>query len=154
MTPAALTSPRKGSGTKAERARMYARVHDDLANVKKKNFAERALHLRCHEYLTYAMPRDAFWFHPTSEGKRTPREGAMLKRLGAIAGIPDLIIFWNGFAFGIELKSEDGRITPAQRATHEAMGRAGVRIRVCRSVNEVSDALTAWGIPNRARVAA
>ena len=66
------------------------------------------------------------FFHVPNGGRRTKAEGSIFKSLGVRPGVPDLIILLPGArtAF-IEIKSDKGRLSPAQKAfrnTAEAMG--------------------------------
>jgi hypothetical protein len=54
-----------------------------------------------------AVPNAFFW-HPFSGGFRKPKEAAIYKGLGAIAGLPDVIIVKDGRIFAIELKTHAG----------------------------------------------
>jgi hypothetical protein len=50
------------------------------------------------------------WCHVPNEGKRTPRLGAHMKRLGLKAGVPDVLVFdFDGYGVAIELKRVGGR---------------------------------------------
>lgn len=85
------------------------------------------------------------WCHPPNGGNRTARTGALMKSMGAKAGVPDVLIFngvlstllqsWVGMA--IELKVGKNKPTPAQLKWHEDLRRCGWRVEVCRTVDEV-----------------
>lgn len=97
------------------------------------------------------------WCHVPNGGKRTARTGALMKSMGAKAGIADVLIFtpfidpgedecdrhlndirgnWiTGLA--IELKVGKNKPTPAQLKWHEDLRRCGWRVNVCRTVDEV-----------------
>lgn len=96
------------------------------------------------------------WTHFPAGGYRLTRAAqARLSRLGLAAGWPDLILLHKGSTFGIELKTQHGRVSPAQRMQHARLRGAGMEIAVCRSVDDVLAALTAWEIPMlSARIAA
>jgi hypothetical protein len=63
-----------------------------------------------------------------------------------ISGIPDLIIIKDGAVFGLELKSENGRLSPSQAACHEAMRAAGALVAVASGLNEALEVLERWHI--------
>ena len=44
--------------------------------------------------------------------------GAKLKKMGLVAGWPDIQILADGKYFGVEVKTPTGRISPAQRTLH------------------------------------
>lgn len=49
--------------------------------------------------LTFFGVDNLIWFHPANEGKRSPRTGAEMKRLGMLPGVADLVIIRpNGLA--------------------------------------------------------
>ena len=89
---------------------------------------------------------------------------AKLYRLGLAAGWPDLLCVHDGHVFGIELKRKGGRLSKdrtvrtrhgrlrlveGQQTIHPRLEAAGMKIAVCHSVDEVLDALRAWGVPLR-----
>jgi hypothetical protein len=102
-------------------------------------------------FLALALPGDAVPVcYPLGGGGY--RHGQRVKALGAMRGFPDIFIVHRGAIFGLELKSLRGRLDVEQLAAHERLGRAGMDVRVCRSVDDVQAALAGWGIPNRAPV--
>ena len=127
---------------------------------------EQHLHREVIRFLTTALGRDSFSCHIPNGGYRTPTEGAILKAMGTVAGVPDILIIHAGRAFWIELKAPpktlaSGKKSTAQPAvsdaqirTISALERAGSPVSVCRSIDEVQAQLVAWRIPTRARVAA
>ncbi len=84
------------------------------------------------------------WCHPPNGGNRTARTGALMKSMGAKAGVPDVLIF-NGTAaypdyfigLAIELKVGKNKPTPAQLKWHEDLRACAWRVDVCRTVDEV-----------------
>lgn len=87
-------------------------------------------------------------------GKHAARIGGIRKSMGVRAGIPDLCLVWRGRAVFVELKTEKGRLSPAQREMHWALTLAGAAVTTCRSVDEVVEFIETLGIPTRGRVAA
>lgn len=85
---------------------------------------------------------------PAGENTNLMR-GMYLKSMGLVAGFPDLLIIYRGIAFGLEIKAPKGKVTETQRDTHAALGRAGMDVRVVRSLDEAMAALAAFGIPTR-----
>ena len=66
-----------------------------------------------------------FAFHVPNGGYRRPVEAAILKGLGVVAGVPDIIIVHEGRCYGLELKAKGGRATPKQLEAIAAMEAAG-----------------------------
>jgi hypothetical protein len=71
---------------------------------------------------------------------------------GIVAGVPDVLILFRGRAFWIELKAEDGLLSPAQAHGAAALLGAGCRYAVARSIAEVLVALDEWNIPRQHRI--
>ena len=87
-----------------------------------------------------------FAFHVPNGGARSPAEAAILKGLGVVAGVPDIVAICNGRVFGLELKADQGRLSAAQTATHEAMRAAGATVATCLGLDEALARLEAWGL--------
>lgn len=79
------------------------------------------------------------WAHIPNGGHKSARMGARRKRMGARAGVPDVLIFDHprGYAFqgaAIELKRKDGKpsdVSASQTDWLEKLGRRGWLCRVC-----------------------
>jgi hypothetical protein len=68
---------------------------------------------------------NVFAFHPANGGYRKPKEAAILKGLGVVSGVPDVIIIHDGKIYALELKAAFGRLTEVQRKTIDALRLAG-----------------------------
>ena len=88
-------------------------------------------------------------FHPANGGDRRPIEAAILKALGVVAGVPDLIFICNGKTFALELKAPGRQPTPTQVATMTAMRAAGATVAVAHGVDEAVGQLEAWQLIRR-----
>src|SRR6266566_1473429 len=55
-----------------------------------------------------------FAFHPANGGYRKPVEAAIMKSLGVVAGVPDVIVIHAGRCYALEIKAPGGRATPKQ----------------------------------------
>jgi VRR-NUC domain len=84
------------------------------------------------------------WFHPANGGARTAIEGAILKACGVRAGTPDLILIKDGRTYGMELKADKGRVSPAQTKAQEEMRAAGVTVAVATGIDEAIKQLEVW----------
>ncbi len=118
------------------------------------NRPEESLHRSVASYLDACLPLDAVWFHPPNGGARSVAEAGIFKALGVKAGIPDVVIVWQGRPYFIELKPEKGKLTQAQAAMLMRLQKAGAPASVCRSVEAVEGELLAWGFLMRGRLAA
>ena len=91
------------------------------------------------------MP-NSYWFHVPNGGWRSPVEARIFKSLGVKAGVPDLIIIANGKPYGLELKIERGKLTPAQHTAHVMLAAAGAEIATAYGLDEALDQLARWGL--------
>src|ERR1700730_15581923 len=80
------------------------------------------------DHLRFRAAPGTYWFHPANGGARTAIEGAILQACGVGAGTPDLILIKDGRTYGLELKADKGRVTPAQAQAHEEMHAAGAEV--------------------------
>ena|SRR3990172_10253052 len=116
----------------------------------KRNHPERDLQIAVAQLLN-ALPSIGYlgWFHPANGGSRDKREARIFAALGVKPGVPDIIIVRpskrSAMRAFIELKSDKGRLTPAQQAWHEELRLQGWNGAVCRSLDEVIAALKQWG---------
>lgn len=127
-----------------------------LAAVKpkrrKSQRPEDGLHKAVAGYLGVALPKDAVWTTFPAGGGGKAR-GGKLKAMGLRPGMPDIVIFHaSRSAMFIELKSKRGVLSDAQEDTLDALWRAGCPTAVCRSVDDVREALTGWAVPLKARL--
>ena len=113
---------------------------------------ERRLQSAVAQYLDAILDRNlARWFHIPNEGKRSKITGALLKRAGLKAGLPDCVILYLGKFLAIELKTDRGRVTPSQRDWIEWLSANGFPTVICRSLGGVEKALREYGVPTRGR---
>ena len=102
---------------------------------------------------------EAYWFHVPNQSQFHGKElrrvlaGARFKAQGRKAGVPDNCVIYAGRAHFIELKSRKGVASPAQKIVIPALEAAGTPVVIAYSLEEVMDALAAWGIPLRATLA-
>jgi hypothetical protein len=69
-----------------------------------------------------------------------------LKRMGALKGLPDLLVLRDSKLHGLELKRRGGRLSAAQVATHRCMREAGANIATVFDVDAAVDQLSARGL--------
>lgn len=108
--------------------------------------SEEAIHRAVVELLQRACLPGVDWTHMPSGEARGPGVGGKLKGMGVKPGWPDLILVKGGVLHGLELKTEDGRVSPAQRAAHEALAAAGAHVTVAHGLDAAVAALKAWGM--------
>jgi hypothetical protein len=103
---------------------------------------QRALfqHIRTH-----GAP-GVFAFHPANGGYRKPVEAAIMKGLGVVAGVPDVIAIHNGRVFAMEIKAEGGRATDKQLACIAALREAGAFTCIAEGLDRALACLEGWGL--------
>jgi hypothetical protein len=97
-------------------------------------------------HLKVRAPLHLFWFHVPMGGKRKKIEAAIFNGLGSTAGVPDLILIYEGKVYGLELKVEGGRVSEAQRCTIERMKKAGAYCEICFGIDAALRWLEARGL--------
>jgi hypothetical protein len=98
-----------------------------------------------------SMP-GVFFFHVPNTRKVSWAVGKINKKLGIVAGVPDLIFVYRAQIFGLELKAGKGkRYAPsdAQTAAMNALEVAGARTAVAHSLDEGLTTLEYWGLLRR-----
>ncbi len=96
-----------------------------------------------------AVAPEAIIFAVQNGGLRTPREAALLKWTGVVAGVPDLAVIAHGKAHFIEVKTSVGRLSEAQRDTIAKLETIGAPVALARSIDDARAASRAWGIETR-----
>jgi hypothetical protein len=81
------------------------------------NHIELQCHIACADWLRfYKNKTKKIWYtSPQAGGTNSAKQGAKLKRMGAVAGVPDFVI---GSAISfllVELKTTDGILSDAQK---------------------------------------
>jgi hypothetical protein len=83
-------------------------------------------------------------------GLRSKAEAARMKWTGTVAGIPDLcVIAPGGRAFFLEVKTSNGRLSDDQLAIVDALSKLGAPFRTVRSIDDVRQTFSGWGIETR-----
>lgn len=83
----------------------------------------------------YPSTRRLF-FHVPNGGSRNSVEGMQLKASGVVAGIPDMVLIHRGKAYGFELKTPSGKVSPVQEKVHQAWATDGTPVYIVRSLEE------------------
>ena len=84
---------------------------------------------------TYPLLRNLFFAVPNG-GSRHIVEAMKLKATGVIAGIPDMILLYNGTAIGFEFKAEKGILSDAQLKVHFIWNLNGYKVYMVRSFEQ------------------
>jgi hypothetical protein len=97
---------------------------------------EESLQVSIAEYLWRVHP-GVVWWHTPNGGGRSAREGAVFKRMGVVAGVPDLaLIGAGGRLILVELKARGGRVRESQR---KFMARAEEEGALCFVVRDLEE---------------
>lgn len=109
------------------------------------NRPEQKLHIAVAQFLRVAWPADLLWFHCPNGGARSKPEAALLKVMGTLPGIPDLLfVMPNGQLAAIELKAADGQLSEAQIDVKLRLQALHCGYQVCRTLDDVEATLTRW----------
>lgn len=109
---------------------------------------EATLHHAVADYLKAVLPPGIWWStFPSGGGGRV--RGALLKRAGLRAGVPDILIVHATRAIFLELKTDRGRLSVAQIEAHAALQESGALVATCRSIDDVHSVLVSWSVPLR-----
>jgi hypothetical protein len=115
---------------------------------------EAAIQRAVIEHLRLRAEPDVLWLHVPNGGSRDIREAANLKRMGALAGASDLLLFRPGACpdcgcarlegFALELKSDGGRLTDAQREFLWRFSEVGGHTCIAEGLDQALGALESW----------
>lgn len=111
---------------------------------------EAQLHQAVANLLDTILLRPALWTtFPAGWGKMGKATAGRLHGAGLKAGFPDILVFHNGRAVGIELKTEKGLVSKDQTKMFLQLYEAGVRVYVCRNTDDVIGVLEQESLPHR-----
>lgn len=119
----------------------------------KRGNQEQKLQIALTSYMQYAFP-DVLYFSVPNGGKRSVIEAAMLKKMGALAGVSDCLFFWPCGYGAIELKRPDKKayMSPEQKEFAEKWQAYGGKFACCNSLEQCEAALKSWGLETRYKI--
>jgi hypothetical protein len=82
----------------------------------------------------FAVPNSLFIYGVPKQ--KLMSAGAKQKREGLIAGVPDLVLMYNGTAYGVEMKLPYNKLQDVQEKVHESWKSQGIDVFVIRSFEE------------------
>lgn len=116
--------------------------------------SEHRLQIACHHMLAVVLDPKRTYYSALDHGagKMTAASAGLRKARGVKSGLPDFIILAEHMLLGIELKSDKGRLSPAQVEIGNHWQSLGHVIAVARSLEDVQEILELWKIPMRTRM--
>ena len=109
---------------------------------------EMSLQMDIVDMLKSKLKRDVlFTAFPAGGGGRV--RGAKLKKAGLQAGWPDIQLVYQGRYFGLEVKTQTGRLSPAQLDLHKRLTSNGSSVAVVRSVDDALEIIVDWGLARK-----
>lgn len=125
------------------------RLPDGEAMKRPRRYIEDKTQEAIVNYLRNVLRGSATVFH-IHNNPRSARDGARLKRLGLLAGVPDLLVILpHGEGVFIEVKAPDGDVTSEQHSFSFTCQALGWPWFVARSVDDVRLAFKALGIQTK-----
>jgi hypothetical protein len=106
--------------------------------------SEKQIQASVLQHLAWRSVPQLFWFAVPNGEWRSRVTGAILKGQGVTPGTPDLILVHAGRCFGLELKSDAGRLSNSQRETHRRMRAAGAVVATTYGIDESIAQLEQW----------
>lgn len=97
-------------------------------------------------HLAVRLVPGAFAFHVPNGGLRSRVEAARMKGQGVVPGVPDIAIVAGGRVFFLELKSENGRLSPAQVECHDRLQATGAIVATAYGLDAALRQLETWGL--------
>ena len=107
---------------------------------------EAQVHAAVVAHLRLRAKPGVLWLHVPMGGARDAKTGGMLKRMGALAGASDLLLWHNGNSFALEIKAPGGRLSESQREFFARFNNAGGHTAVVEGVDRAVAVLSAWGL--------
>lgn len=109
-----------------------------------RNRPEDAIQRAVFQHFAARGARNVFAFAVPNGGLRSKPEAAIMKGLGARAGVPDIVAVKEGQMYALELKATGGRLRESQRQVIPEMQAAGAIVAV--GLDAAIEQLEAWGL--------
>jgi hypothetical protein len=119
---------------------------EPATGARRRRRPEDATQRAVFQHLRARAAPGVFAFHPANGGYRKPVEAAIMKGLGVVAGVPDVIVIHAGRCYALEIKAPGGRATPKQRAAIAAMEAAGAYTCIAENLDRALEVLERWQI--------
>jgi hypothetical protein len=110
---------------------------------------EDGVHIAILNYLRTVLPHGWRVKHVPNK-PRSAIAGLREKRMGAIAGWPDLMIFGpKPHTYFVEVKAAKGRVRDNQSDVHDALKDIDYSVGIARSIDDAKALCIKWGLPIR-----
>lgn len=113
--------------------------------MAKRNYPEDELQQQAIEFIRLQYPH-ILAFHVPNGGKRNLYEASRLKKQGVLAGVADILLFWDGGHGAIELKCGRNKTSPHQDYFADKWQWAGGNYALCYCLGDIQWALASWKI--------
>jgi hypothetical protein len=108
---------------------------------------EQQIHVAVVEHLRMRGKRGLlFWHTPQGAHYSSRAQGGIMKGLGGLAGVSDLLLMHAGRFFALELKAPKGKPTGAQLAFLKAFWENGGHAEYADSLDGAIKTLENWGL--------
>lgn len=125
----------------------------NLVRERRGRNAEAAIQASVVEYVKRCFPQVLIAAIPNG-GLRTPAEAGLLRWTGTLAGMPDLVLCWDGRGvMFMEIKDPiGGRLSDAQLEVIERLSSQGHLVTIVTSIDDARRELLALGLVSREAV--
>lgn len=108
---------------------------------------ERDIHKGIVQLLKLCARDDCVWFHVANERRCSPKEGAFLKSLGVLKGVPDFVIvtFPARISF-LEVKRPGEYLSTEQKQFRDRVEALGCIYSIAHSTDEAKEKLGEMGV--------
>ena len=97
--------------------------------------SEERIQQECYNWFHNTYPNlRGLLFHVPNGGARSSREGSMLKKVGVVPGVSDLIFLYRGQAYFIEMKNEYGKQSTKQFVWQKKVEAQNFKYFICRTL--------------------
>ena len=105
---------------------------------------ETAIHKAVIAQLRARAWPDVLWWHTPNGGLRTRRSGALLKALGVLPGVSDILAVRKGNIYALELKASGGRLSEHQQDFQWKLSEAGGFCCTAEGIDRAIQVLESW----------
>ncbi len=116
-------------------------------DAKPRRHEEDDLQMAIVQHLRLLAPKNVLWWHCPNGGTRSKRMGARLKAMGVRPGVPDIcLLLADGRPAFLELKSQKGVLSLAQRQFRAFCEAGGIEYHCCAGIDSALSVLKAWKV--------